>query len=79
MICEFCEGQTLSKKVRKIHWFQRKLYLIEGVEAQVCQECGERYYHATILDAIDNSLRLGTSIIKEQIQVQVVAFQPTLA
>jgi YgiT-type zinc finger domain-containing protein len=79
MICEFCEGQTLSKKVRKIHWFQRQLYLIEGVEAQVCQECGERYYHATILDAIDNSLRLGTSIIKEKIQVQVVDFQPSLA
>ncbi len=78
MICEFCEGQTLSRKVRKIHWFQRRLYLIDGVEAQVCQECGERYYHATILDDIDNSLRLGNLIIKEQIQVQVVTFQPTL-
>jgi len=79
MICEFCGGETVSKKVRKIHWFQRRLYLVEAVEAQVCQECGERYYHATILDMIDNSLRLGHLIIKEQLQVQVVAFQPALA
>ena len=41
------------KKVRKIHWFQQKLYIVDDVEAEVCQECGERYYHATTLDAID--------------------------
>jgi len=29
------------------------LYIVENVEAEVCQECGERYYHARVLDNID--------------------------
>ena len=28
-------------------------YLIENVEAEVCQQCGERYDHARILDKLD--------------------------
>ncbi len=72
MICEFCGGETVSKKVRKIHWFQHKLYIIDDVKAEVCQECGERYYHATTLDAIDQLLESGYPVVKEQFQVQVI-------
>jgi len=72
MICEFCGGETISKKVRKIHWFQGKLYIVDDVDAEVCQECGERYYHATTLDAIDQWLESGCPVVKEQLQVQVV-------
>lgn len=53
MICEFCGGKTTKKKVRKQHWFHGNLYLIENVETEVCGECGERYFHAKTLDAID--------------------------
>lgn len=72
MICEFCGGETIRKKVRKTHWFQRKLYIVDDVEAEVCQECGERYYHATTLDAIDRMLKSKCLVVKEQLQVQVV-------
>ncbi|MBC8448444.1 MAG: YgiT-type zinc finger protein [Chloroflexi bacterium] len=72
MICEFCGGETVSKKVRKIHWFRRKLYIVDDVEAEVCRECGERYYHATTLDAIDQLLESGKPVVKEQLQVQVI-------
>ena len=48
MICEFCEGQTVKKKVKKHHWLHGKLYIIENIEAEVCKECGERYFHAKI-------------------------------
>ena len=72
MICEFCGGETVGKKVRKIHWFQGKLYIVDDVDAQVCRECGERYYHATTLDAIDQLLESGCPVVKEQLQVQVV-------
>ena len=73
MVCEFCSGETISKKVRKIHWFQRKLYIVDDVEAEVCRECGERYYHARTLDAIDQLLESGRAVVKEQLQVQVIA------
>jgi YgiT-type zinc finger domain-containing protein len=72
MLCEFCGGETVNKKVRKIHWFQERLYIVDDVEAEVCRECGERYYHATTLDAIDQLLESSGLVVKEQLQVQVV-------
>ncbi len=72
MICEFCGGKTVSKKVSKIHWFQGKLYIVDDVQAEVCRECGERYYHATTLDAIDRLLELGNAVVKQQLQVPII-------
>jgi len=72
MICEFCGGQTVKKRVRKTHWHSGNLYLVEDVEAEVCRECGERYYHATTLDAIDQMLESGRLMIRNQLNVQVV-------
>ena len=72
MICEFCEGQTLKKKVKKQHWLRGKLYIVENVEAEICSECGERYFHATTLDDIDNLLEREHKV-KEHVNVEVVS------
>lgn len=72
MICEFCGGQTVKKKVKKQHWLHGKLYLVENVEAEVCSECGERYFHAKILDVIDNLLETKHDV-KNRIEVEVVS------
>jgi YgiT-type zinc finger domain-containing protein len=72
MICEFCGGQTIKKKVRKIHWLRQQLFIIDDVEAEVCQECGERFYHATTLDAIDRMLAASSLPVKKRLTVQVV-------
>jgi len=72
MICEFCGGETIKRKVRKVHWFQNRLYIIDDVEAEVCKECGERYYHAKTLDAIDNLLESGQPLVKDQLHVEVI-------
>jgi YgiT-type zinc finger domain-containing protein len=71
MICEFCGGETRKKRVKKQHWLQGRLYIIENVEAEVCQECGERYFHATTLDVIDRYL-LTEHRVKQQLSVEVV-------
>ena len=71
MICEFCGGETHTKRVKKQHWLKGQLYVIENVEAEVCRECGERYFHATILDAIDRYLS-AEHPVKKQMQVEVV-------
>jgi len=73
MICEFCGGQTVKRKVRKQHWLEGRLYLVENVEAEVCSECGERYFHATVLDRIDEMLKAEHSV-KERLSVEVVSF-----
>lgn len=72
MNCEFCGGETTSRKVRKLHWFRRKLYIVEEVDAEVCRECGERYYHATTLEAIDQLLATERPVIRERLQVEVI-------
>jgi YgiT-type zinc finger domain-containing protein len=73
MICEFCGGATRIKNVKRQHWLDKKLYIVENVQAEVCTECGERYFHAKTLDALDEYLSQ-QHIIKERISVEVVRF-----
>lgn len=72
MKCEFCGGQTTKKKVKRQHWLQGRLYIVENVEAEVCSECGERYFHATILDEIDKMLEAEREV-KDEMVVEVVS------
>ena len=71
MICEFCGGQTVTRKVKKQHWLGGKL--VENVEAEVCAEGGERYFHATVLDRIDKLLT-AEHTVKERLLVEVMSF-----
>lgn len=71
MNCEFCSGKTTKKKVKRQHWLDGKLYIVENVEADVCSECGERYFHAKTLDKIDAYLKQKHEI-KQRINVEVV-------
>ena len=72
MICEFCGGQTTKRKVSKQHRLHGKLYLVENVEAEVCTECGEQYYHAKTLVATDR-FHEGEHEVKSSLQVEVVS------
>jgi len=72
MNCEFCGGKTKKKKVKRQHWLHGRLYILENVEAEVCSECGERYFNAKILDGIDSLLE-STHKIKERLEVEVVS------
>ncbi|MBD1823455.1 YgiT-type zinc finger protein [Cyanobacteria bacterium FACHB-DQ100] len=42
--------------MRRQHWLNDSLYIVENVDAEVCPDCGERYFHATVLDKIDRLL-----------------------
>ncbi len=70
MICDFCQGPTIARRVKKHHWHKNRPFVLENVTAEVCRECGERYYQATTLDAIDRLLE-GDYPIKEKLQVEV--------
>ena len=72
MKCEFCNGETTSRKVKKQHWFKGRLYIVENVDAEVCRECGERYYHALTLDRLDSMIE-GHHVIKEVWSVEVLS------
>ncbi len=72
MICEFCNGETVEKKVKRLHWHKKQLYIVENVPAQVCRECGERYFHAQVLDEIDLMLETGYEVIN-RMEVEVMS------
>ncbi|ESQ16670.1 MAG: YgiT-type zinc finger protein [Thiohalocapsa sp. PB-PSB1] len=78
MQCEFCGGETRSKKVKRSHWFQQQLYIVEDVEAEVCTECGERYFHATTLDNLDALLKRQHPV-RARLNVEVVNMAQALA
>jgi YgiT-type zinc finger domain-containing protein len=71
MICEYCRGRTISKQVKRQHWLNGQLYILENVPAVVCTDCGERYFHAATLDDIDRLL-LADHAVKETLNVEVV-------
>ena len=78
MLCEFCGGETREKSVRRQHWLNKKLYIVENVNAEVCTECGERYFHAKTLDAIDTFLSQKHPV-KARIDVEIVSLNQVTA
>lgn len=78
MICEFCGGVTRTKNVKRQHWLNQALYIVENVQAEVCTECGERYFHAKTLDALDRYF-LNQHAVREKINVEIVRFNEVLA
>ncbi len=78
MLCEFCGGETKPKKVKRQHWHNKHLYIVEDVLAEVCKDCGERYFHAKTLDAIDDFLS-EQHPVKARIAVEVVNMQEATA
>jgi len=72
MKCAICDGHTAVRRVKKQHWHKGRLYIVENVEAEVCQECGERYFHARTLDSIDSMLD-GQHEVKQLLSVEVVS------
>ncbi|MBI5529393.1 MAG: YgiT-type zinc finger protein [Deltaproteobacteria bacterium] len=52
--CEYCEGTVKEHVVAKEAFKHRKGFVIlEDVPVGVCGKCGYRYYHASILKAVD--------------------------
>lgn len=71
MICEHCGATTLKKAVTKQHWLHARLYIIEDVDAEVCPQCGERYFHAATLAGIDKLLESDHEVSR-RLSVEVV-------
>ncbi len=70
-ICSLCGGTTAKRTVKKQHWLKSKLYIVENVEAEVCTQCGERYFNAKTLDAIDKLLE-SEHEVSQRLDVEVV-------
>jgi len=55
--CTFCGGRVTEREVQKACWWGEKLLaIVDGVPAGVCEQCGEKYYKAKVLQAIESLL-----------------------
>lgn len=59
ILCESCSATMEKKVVTKRHRLMGKLHIVENVEAEVCIRCGQTYFAAKTLDAIDTRLQRG--------------------
>lgn len=57
--CEYCQSR-LEKAERRItvYWHRRdKHFIFEQVPARVCSGCGERYFSAGVVQAMETQMR----------------------
>ncbi len=52
--CEYCDG-VVKKKMIKKEVFKHKtgFIMLENVAVGICNKCGYRYYHSTILQRVE--------------------------
>ncbi len=72
--CEYCDG-TVREKILKQEVFKHRtgFVILENVPVGVCDECGHRYYHASLLHRVEE-IATGKKPYTRQESVPVAAF-----
>ena len=52
--CYFCKGKVVEKKVKVDFRWGDELVVIEDVPAEVCQQCGEKYFSPEVYKEMEN-------------------------
>ena len=76
--CYFCRGPVKEARVRIIRERKGKIFVIENVPAQVCQQCGEEFYRGWVLEEMDRLMDSGEDV-QQEITVPVMRFTRELA
>lgn len=52
--CEYCEGTVRERYVKKeVFKHKTSFVMLEDVPVGICNRCGYRYYHSTILKRVE--------------------------
>jgi YgiT-type zinc finger domain-containing protein len=75
LTCEYCHTKLplIEKKVTVYRKRKKQIYVIENVPARVCQNCGERYFSAEVVQAMDR-LMSQPEAQQQRISVPVIGF-----
>jgi YgiT-type zinc finger domain-containing protein len=69
--CHFCGGKVSEQKVTvDYRWGEELITVIKNVPAGVCELCGEKYFKADVVKAMERTAR-SRSKPKEVLQVPV--------
>lgn len=56
LICEKCGGKTQTKFVDKNIFHKGREFPVKNIKAEVCSNCGERYFSVNVLLEIENRI-----------------------
>ncbi len=54
--CSFCGGELEDARVDHTYRWQGKIYVFEDVPAEVCKQCGEKYFEARTVEAMERTV-----------------------
>ncbi len=55
--CSFCSGELEERVVQHEYRWEGKLFVFEDVPAHVCRQCGEKYFEANVVKAMERAVR----------------------
>lgn len=56
-LCDLCGGELEHKKVNLELHIRKELLICEDLPAEVCNQCGEKYFSAEVSEKIDQFLK----------------------
>lgn len=71
--CYSCKGKAINQKVNVDSPVGENLVVIEGVPAEVCQQCGEKYFQADVYKEMEKLAR-GKATPSRHLTVDVIKF-----
>ena len=77
MACSFCDGELEERRVHHEYHWEGKLFVFEDVPARVCRQCGEKYFEATVVEAMEGAV-LNQLEPKRILQVPVFSYPEVL-
>ncbi len=78
MTCSFCDGELEERLVQHEYRWEGNLIVFEDVPARVCRQCGEKYFDAAVVKAMERAV-LGQLRPKRILQVPVYAYADVAA
>lgn len=57
-MCEYCDGTVQEQLVdREVFKYRQSFVILENVPVGICDTCGHRYYHSTLLRQVEEVFR----------------------
>jgi len=76
--CSLCGGEVIPKLIQYEYHWEEKLFVFEDVPAGVCRQCGEIYFTAEVVKAMEKVV-LRDLEPKRMIQVPVFSYPEAVA
>jgi YgiT-type zinc finger domain-containing protein len=54
--CDFCGGKVSPQKVTFLHRCRGREQLFNDVDVEMCEDCGEKYFHTLTLNDLDRRI-----------------------